>query len=511
MVDITDRLEVIRNMLKDGLYFCINRGRQYGKTTTLKALKTYIQNEYVVLSLDFQTLENTDYSSNSRFAKVLADRILQTANISNSCPPEIIPQLKSLYENKGEENLANLFRILSHWCEISEKPIVLIIDEVDQASNNEVFLNFLSQLRSYYLNRDEQHIFKSVILASVYDIRHLKLKIRSEETHRENSPWNIAVNFELPMELPEKGIESMLIEYQKDNNISFNAKQIAGLIFDYTAGYPVLVSNICKTIDETISYKPDFSERTAWCREGVLAAIKLIQNETSPLFESLIAKIREYPTLHNKLEELLINGQQIAYDPDDDAICLSKMFGFIKVQNDVIQIANRIFENRIYALLLKEKEDNAKPLTTAAQYDKNSFIRSGHLDMEHILERFAFHFNDIYGKESQKFSENEGRRLFLLFVKPIINGVGNYYIEAQTRNLGRTDLIIDYNGEQIVIELKIWHGNSYNQRGEQQLAEYLEYFNIKKGYMLSFCFNKNKATTINRIHVNNKEIFEVVV
>lgn len=34
---------------------------------------------------------------------------------------------------------------------------------------------------------------------------------------------------------------------------------------------------------------------------------------------------------------------------------------------------------------------------------------------------------------------------------------GNYYIEAQTRNQKRTDVIVDYLGTQYIIELKIWH------------------------------------------------------
>ena len=32
--------------------------------------------------------------------------------------------------------------------------------------------------------------------------------------------------------------------------------------------------------------------------------------------------------------------------------------------------------------------------------------------------------------------------------------------------------------------MKIWHGKEYNERGERQLAEYLEYYHIDKGYML---------------------------
>ena len=58
------------------------------------------------------------------------------------------------------------------------------------------------------------------------------------------------------------------------------------------------------------------------------------------------------------------------------------------------------------------------------------------------------HFHDIYGKDSDEFVEENGRRLFLLYLKPIINGTGNYYIEARTRDQTRTDVIVDYLGRQ---------------------------------------------------------------
>lgn len=35
MVDISDRLRIMKKMVEKGQYFTINRGRQYGKTTTL--------------------------------------------------------------------------------------------------------------------------------------------------------------------------------------------------------------------------------------------------------------------------------------------------------------------------------------------------------------------------------------------------------------------------------------------------------------------------------------------
>ena len=72
-------------------------------------------------------------------------------------------------------------------------------------------------------------------------------------------------------------------------------------------------------------------------------------------------------------------------------------------------------------------------------------------------------------------------------------------------------MIVDYLGEQFIVELKIWYGNEYNERGGKQLADYLEYYHKDKGYMISFNFNRNKKTGIQEIIVGTKTIVEAVV
>ena len=121
------------------------------------------------------------------------------------------------------------------------------------------------------------------------------------------------------------------------------------------------------------------------------------------------------------------------------------------------------------------------------------------------------HFNELYQDNDETFLEDEGRKYFLLYLKPIINGVGNYYIESRTRELRRTDVIVDYNGEQYIIEMKIWHGEEYNNRGEKQLVGYLDDYHQNKGYMVSFNFNKKKQPGVYEIIIEDKLLIEVVV
>ncbi len=70
---------------------------------------------------------------------------------------------------------------------------------------------------------------------------------------------------------------------------------------------------------------------------------------------------------------------------------------------------------------------------------------------------------------------------------------------------------MDYLGQQYILELKIWHGERYNEKGEKQISEYLDYFNLSTGYMLSFNFNKKKETGVKRVEIHDKVLFEGMV
>lgn len=131
--------------------------------------------------------------------------------------------------------------------------------------------------------------------------------------------------------------------------------------------------------------------------------------------------------------------------------------------------------------------------------------------MDLVMTKFYEYYTSLYSQEDEKFTEKYGRKIFLMYLKPIINGVGNFYVEDQSRNRLRSDIVVDYLGKQHVIECKIWHGNEYNRRGEDQLAEYLNAYHTEKGYLLSFNFNKEKNVGVKTIEHQGKTLLEVVV
>lgn len=513
MVQLDDRLEKIKKLYVDmKKYFVINKGRQYGKTTTLKALAAYLHNDYFVISIDFQEIGSEDFADTEKFVCAFTRKFLAAfPEAGKNMKNKSLTLLTDFVDTSANKSMLELFIRLSAVCKEAQKPIVLIIDEVDSASNNQVFMDFLSQLRGYFLDREKKDTFHSVILAGVYDIKNLKLKIRPEAERRYNSPWNIAADFTIDMSFSTSQIATMLNEYKADKHIKMDAERIAKNIFDYTSGYPYLVSAICKLIDDNKNiHKENFDSEESWSTEDILDAVKTLVNKPLPLFQSMIRQINEYPDLKKMLHALLFQGKRITFNTDNPVIELAAMFGYVVDCGGSIQVANRIFEMRLYGYFLSEEE-----LTSAiydeAQGEKNSYIQDGKLDMELVLKKFVQHFTDIYGDNDEKFLETCGRKLFLLYLKPIINGTGNYYVEAQTRDARRTDIIVDYLGEQFIVELKIWRGSEYNERGEAQLADYLDYFHSEKGYLISFNFNKKKEIGVKEIKIKDKTIVEAVV
>ena len=515
MVDMERQLERLEQMVERGEYFCVNRGRQYGKTTVLSLLKRRLEGRYLVFSVSFEGIGEAPFASAETLAYTLLELFGDNidygeAKLASEAVRELIGEtLSSCREEKL--SVLKLSKIVSRLCTVSGKAVVLLIDEVDKAANYSAFMELLGMFRDKYLKRPERPTFRSVILASVYDIKNLKRKLRPQESHQYNSPWNIAADFDVSMEFDRADIAGMLEGYRTDYCVGMDIQTMAKMLYDYTSGYPFLVSRLCKLLDEKVAGTEGFPDRNAaWTKEGFQEALRLLLAEANTLFDDLRKKLADYPGLRRMLYELLYEGKSFPYNTDDEILDVARMFGYIREYEGKVMVSNRIFETRLYNLFVSEERIHSAIYTEGSR-DKGQFVRNGRLDMKRILERFCVHFTELYGGSEERFLEKSGRKFFLFYLKPIINGTGNYYVEASTRDEGRTDVVIDYLGEQYVVELKIWRGNAYHERGERQLLQYLEGYQLEKGYMLSFNFNKKKEVGVKEIQLGERVLVEAVV
>ena len=518
MVDPSAIVADIRKMVDAGKYFSINRARQYGKTTTLNALKQILENDYIVLSLSFEGITSAGFQSEGEFVQIFSRLILDLNEFHGvSIPDKTVSALEEYSSREPEKvKMDELFRTFRRWIVNEKKPFVLIVDEVDNAANDQVFLDFLGLLRDGYISRekDQMPAFWSVILAGVTDIKHLKSKIRKDDESKENSPWNIASDFTLDLSLPEDGIREMLDDYEADHHTGMDTGLIANKIRRYTNGYPFLVSRICQLISERLVPETFETLSDVWTDEGVETAIKILVTEKNTLFDSLMSKLENYKKLRDQLRRILLRGEIIEYLPDNREQEQLMMYGFIINDHNTVAVANRIFEMRLYKYYVGESKF-ADEMREDALDNKPAFIENGELNVPLIMERFIEtqkyirNLNDE--KAEKRFIEEEGREKFLTYISPIINGIGTYSVEDRTRDRKRMDVVIHYRGRRYIIELKIWHGERYNAMGEEQIMDYLDSYGLDTGYLLSFSFNKTKEPGVEEVRIGGKLLYEGVV
>ncbi|MGM0509445.1 MAG: GxxExxY protein, partial [Fusobacteriota bacterium] len=345
--------------------------------------------------------------------------------------------------------------------------------------------------------------FYSVILTGVHDIKNLKMKMNKNQEISYNSPWNIAVKFNISMSFSSEEIETMLIDYEKDHNTGVDIKYMSKKLYKYTSGYPFLVSRLCSIIDEELD--KDFTQ------QGLEDAMKILLNEDNTLFDDLIKNIERYKELYNFVEELLIENNTVDYAQTDRVISLGATYGILdRTQENKVKIHNRIFEililNHLTAGIARRERRMSR-----YNFRDNFLDENGDLEFENILLKFQQFMKENYSDKDDRFYERQGRLLLIAFIKPIINGVGFYYVENQLSYEKRTDMVITHNKKEYIIELKVWYGKKAHKRGLKQLSNYLDIKSHKKGYLVIFNFNKSKKYTQKRDNLDGKEIFEVVV
>ena len=501
MVDTTKRFEAIERLIDTGKYFTINRARQFGKTTTLQMIWRRLSDRYVIIPLSFEGVADEMFESHATFARLFVKKMAD--RLERICPD---CAFANVWKNSTATNLDELSFVITQFTTQCPKPVVLTIDEVDKSSDNQLYLSFLGMLRNKYLQRNEDGMnstFHSVILAGVYDVKNLKLKIRPDEEKKYNSPWNIAADFHVDMTFHPEEIAQMLGDYEQDVHTGMDIKAISEEIYRYTSGYPVLVSYICKLIDERLDRQ--------WDCDHVQAAVKIIsKGENVTLIDDLSKNLENYSQLRELLYNIAINGVEYSYSMVDANIRFAHMFAYIREnERGKAMIHNLIFEEALFVYFgnkyMTEQATKLSPFVL-------SYVQDGRLDMEHIVTRFRDLLREEYREEDEAFLERQGRLIFLSFLKPIINGVGFYYVEPQTRSNRRMDLVVTYGREEFIVELKIWRGDKYEQKGHDQLSEYLATRGVDEGYLVTFDFSKNRESKEPQwVEVNGKRIFEVVV
>jgi hypothetical protein len=387
---------------------------------------------------------------------------------------------------------------------------------VDAATNFRTFLGLLGMLRKKYINRNVglDYTFHSVILAGVHDIKNIKRKMAvhgvytpgPQEVVSYNSAWNIAADFTVDMSFHPEEIATMLAEYEADHHTGMDIVLISQELYNWTNGYPFLVSRLCMLIDR---------DSTPWTKAGVFHAVRQILNEQNTLFDDMFKNMEMYPDLYQYIYDILIRGMKKYNSPYNPTLNLALMYGFLRVEDERVVIANKIFELLISIYFMSRADDQEAPMHRAILSGvlREDVVRGGRFDMELALSRFAVQFRKLYSKLDADFFEKHARMLLLCYLSPLINGEGFYHIESQTTDLQRMDIVVDYGADEFIIELKLWHGECVHERAYGQLAGYLSKRGVGTGYLVTFDTRRDtkRDTWEKWVDYEGRRIFDVMV
>jgi hypothetical protein len=502
MADRSTKIASMIKLVEKGKYFTINRPRQYGKTTLLYLVEIELEKMgYLVFDISFEGVSDSIFASEELFAQTFLKMLL--GNIKKTDHPIAQFLLPRITKITSLQDISEAITEIS-----AGQKIVLEIDEVDKSSNNQLFLVFLGMLRAKYLlrNKGKDSTFLSVILAGVHDVKNLKLKIRPEEEQKYNSPWNIAANFPGDLSLSADEIESLLLDFLAENTIQMNVKEIAEKLHYLTSGYPFLVSRLCKIIDEEIQ------PLKRWDLVDIDTAFNMLLKEDNTNFQSLIKNLENNRSLYDMVFRIVLEGENIGYNLDNPDIEQGVTHGVFRDDNGRLRIHNRVYEQRIYNYMASKVETSSN----MGHYNfRGHFLdNSGNqLNMKEVMFRFQIFLKEQYSEKDVEFLERNGRLLFLAFLRPIINGKGFDFKEVEISEEKRLDIVVTYNSQKYIIELKKWYGEEAHQKGLRQLSDYLDRQNQNSGFLIIYDSRRlsNRIGENETVNIDSKQIFMVWV
>ncbi len=507
MADLSGKLSQIMDLVEKGQYFTINRPRQYGKTTILFQLSQMLNssNAYLAFNISFEGIGSAVFSEENLFCQAFLELLTNPmVEIGNS---ELAAFLQE--ESQKPHSFKHLSGVISALSHKTERKIVLLIDEVDKSSDNQLFLDFLGLLRNKFLNRHlkTEKTFHSVILAGVHDVRTLKLKLHPGEEAKYNSPWNIAADFKVNMSLLPDEIVPMLEDYAREQAVFMDTRDMADRLYYYTSGYPFLVSALCKIIAEEIL--PQKSEKK-WDLQDIESAANLLikSSSSNTNFDSLIKNLENSESLYNLVYSVAVEGETYPFNIHDPLINLGIIYGIFR-QGPTLNIHNRIYSEVVVNYM------TSKLLTSSGLVKSQSpdpYLASGNrLNFEKVLIKFQEYMRGEYSKKDRNFLERNGRLVFLAFLKPIINGKGYAFKETEISEERRLDITVTFFQHKYVAELKVWRGEAAHQKGLSQLAGYLDRLHLTEGYLLIFDPAGPKNRENQWLETEGKRVFVVWV
>ncbi len=379
--------------------------------------------------------------------------------------------------------------MLSFWSDVNDKPIVLLLDEID-ALIGDTLISVLRQLRSGYDKRPKAFP-QSVILCGVRDVRDYRIHSSREKTIiTGGSAFNIKAESLRIGNFSKDDIKKLLNEHTKETSQKFESN-ITEVFWKYTEGQPWLVN--------ALAYETCFRQKTNLNRSIIItkkhleqAKENLIQRRDTHL-DQLVDKLKE-PRV-KRIIEPIVATQSIKGDLKEDDLQYVVDLGLITIsRNGEIKIANQIYSEIIPRVLSWNLQVSLVQKTEWYQE------ASGKINMKKLIAAFQQFFRENSETWLQRFDYHEAGPQLLLqaFLQRIINGGGRVEREYPYGSK-RTDILVTWpyaeKIQKTIIELKIKYKTLEKtiEHGLIQTHDYMDKCGTKEGHLIIFDRNKDKT------------------
>ena len=164
-------LEEILSLIRQKKYFALHVPRQTGKTSYLKALMKYLNDngEFRALYINVERAQAAREDV-TRGIHAIIDEIYDRC-VDEAIIPDPDLLINGLWEQYSEYSA--LSTVLSRLSVLVPQPVVLLIDEIDSLVGD-TLISVLRQIRSSY-DRRPTHFPQSIILCGVRDVRDYRM------------------------------------------------------------------------------------------------------------------------------------------------------------------------------------------------------------------------------------------------------------------------------------------------------------------------------------------------
>ncbi len=485
-------LEDVLALIDKGKYFVLHAPRQTGKTSCMLALRDYLNKEGRYIAV-YANVEGGQASRNDRQTVVrsVVDTITSETNLI--LKDNRASQVREAVNGLATDSMLSLY--LTQLCLALDKPIVLIIDEID-ALVGDSLISVLRQIRSGYASRPAAFP-QTIILCGVRDVRDYRIVLSNQDIVTGGSAFNIKATSLRLGNFSKEEIRELYLQHTRETGQEFD-EDCFPMVWTATEGQPWLVNALAHEVTWNMKENRDRSIRIT--AEMMYRAQEQIIYRRDTHIDILIYKLQE-PRVKRVIEPILANSEQAVEGliPSDDIQYVADMGLIKRERGQTIRIANGIYREIIPRELTWSTQE------TMVQQPQWYQRPDGSIDMEKLLLDFQQFFRQNSDSWIGKFDYREAGPQLLLqaFLQRIVNGGG--YIDREY-GLGRkrTDLLIrkplteGYGGpvQKVVLELKILR-NSLEKTIEEGLRQTSEYMDIAgsvdEGHLIIFDRHPDKS------------------